>query len=542
MSTDATPIKRIGILLPSASIGFLVFYLIRPTITLTLATLLFVGLLSLSLRWPEVGTLVVLFTMYSNISVLAMRSAAAIEASAGSPDKNPRIIAVLGAMSLFLAIPLFYRMFIRKEKLIIDLGFILMLIYLTTRLASSFFSNDQPTLVSQAGDFLFEGLALYFLLNNVIWYFSVLRRAIWALLFAGSLMASVTLYQKVTHTEKNNYGGFAQADFGPKVDPEKKESIERLRASGKISAGGTNVGDVRAAGPIGGSNEYGQILLVLLPLAVLQFRTESSRTLRTFAAGATGLILGGLILTYSRGCLLAAIVVFGMMIGMGLLKPRHALVSALAAGLLITFLAPNVVTRMESLGRLKGLFSRSISSDQAPDSSAVYRYVLDVALWHVFLDHPVLGVGPGQFAKHYSSDYVNRVGVIEQSKNYMAHNLYLETLAEGGLVGSASFLSILIATMYGLWKTRSRFKQSRPEFAFVASAFFLALSGHAISSIFAHLAYQRYFYLLLALSSATIRIMHFISEKEAMDELPTHRNAIPKNKLLRLKAEDAYSE
>jgi len=70
MSTDTSPIGRIGILLPSASIGFLAFYLIRPTLTLLAATLLAVGSLAMFIRWPETGTLTVLFLLYSNIAVL----------------------------------------------------------------------------------------------------------------------------------------------------------------------------------------------------------------------------------------------------------------------------------------------------------------------------------------------------------------------------------------------------------------------------------------------------------------------------------------
>jgi putative inorganic carbon (HCO3(-)) transporter len=542
MPVDAIPIGRMGILLPCASIGFLVFYLITPSTMLAGAVLLFVGLLALSLRWPEIGTLVVLFSIYSNISVLAMRSPAAIAATAGSPDRNPRIIVVLGALSLFLAIPLLYQLFVRKEKLIFDRGFILMLAYLTVGLASSFFVRDQRTLISEIGDFLVEGLVLYFLLTNVIWDFSVLRRAIWALLVAGSLMAGFSIYQRATHTQTNIYGGFAQVDLGPKVQENEKERMERLRASGKIDSEGEIAGNSRAGGPIGGSNEYAQILLILLPLAVLQFRTESSRALRALALVSAGFISGGLILTFSRGCLLAAMVVFVMMTWTGLLKLRHALVSVLVVGLLIIILAPTVVTRMATLGRLKGLFSRSVAADQAPDSSAVLRYALDVALWHVFLDHPILGVGPGQFAKHYSITYVNRLGILEQRKNYMAHNLYLETLAEGGLIGAACFFSILAVIMYRLWKARSRFQQRRPDLAFGASALFLSLSGYAISSLFAHLAYQRYFWLLLALSSAAIRLIHRSSEQEVMDDLPVLGNLVPRNKMLRLNAEDAYSK
>jgi len=542
MSADTTPMRRLAVVLAFTSIGFLVFYLIKPTIMLTAGALLFVGLLSLSLRWPEVGTLVVLFSIYSNIGVLAMRSSGAIEASAGTVDRNPRIIVVLGVLSLFLAIPVVYQMFVRKEQLLVDRGFLLMLAYLTAGLASSFFVYDQRTLFSEVDDFLIEGLILYFLLINVVWNFSVLRRAIWALVLAGSLMAGLSIYQKVTHTENNIYGGFAQVEFGPKVRLEQQERVARMRVSGKVDSGGETVGNTRAAGPIGGSNEYAQILLVLLPLAALRFRTESSRGLRALAVVAAVLILGGLALTYSRGCLLAAIVVFGMMIWMKLLKPRHALISAGAVGLLIIVLAPTVLSRMKSLTRLGGLLSKSVAGDQAPDSSAVTRYALDLALWHVFLDHPILGVGPGQFAKHYSIDYVNRLGIIEQTRNYMAHNLYMETLAEGGVIGATCFLSILVTIMYGLWKARRLFKDENSELPLIASAFFLSLSGHAISSLFAHMAYQRYFWMLLALSSTAIRIICSSSETAAMDELSVPQDADSGNAMVHLEAEDAYSE
>jgi len=542
MWADTTPMRRLAVVLAFTSIGFLVFYLIKPTIMLTAGALLFVGLLSLALRWPEVGTLVVLFSIYSNIGVLAMRSSGAIEASAGTVDRNPRIIVVLGVLSLFLAIPVIYQMFIRKEKLLVDRGFLLMLAYLTTGLASSFFVYDQRTLFSEIGDFLVEGLILYFLLINVVWNFSVLRRAIWALVLAGSLMAGFSIYQKVMHTENDIYDGFAQVELGPKVRPEQQERVARMRVSGKVDLGGETVGNARAAGPIGGSNEYAQILLVLLPLAALRFRTEPSRGLRALAVVAAGLILGGLALTYSRGCLLAAIVVFGMMISMKLLKPRHALISAGAVGLLIMVLAPTVLSRMKSLTRLGGLLSKSVAGDQAPDSSAVTRYALDLALWHVFVDHPILGVGPGQFARHYSIDYVNRLGIIEQTRNYMAHNLYLETLAERGVIGATCFLSILATILYGLWKARTLFKDENSELPLIASAFFLSLSGYAVSSLFAHLAYQRYFWMLLALSSAAIRIIYSSSETAAMEELSVPQDAGSGNAMVHLEAQDAYSE
>src|SRR5437763_12611975 len=115
---------------------------------------------------------------------------------------------------------------------------------------------------------------------------------------------------------------------------------------------------------------------------------------------------------------------------------------------------------------------------------------LNVATWRVFLDHPLLGVGPGQFAEHHSVEYGNRVGFIEQRKTYRGHNLHLETLAETSVVGLLAFLSILVVIMHGLWKAGTRLMQTRPDLAAAATACFLCLTAYAISAIFDPLSYQ----------------------------------------------------
>jgi O-antigen ligase len=233
---------------------------------------------------------------------------------------------------------------------------------------------------------------------------------------------------------------------------------------------------------------------------------------------AGGIILGGVFLTLSRGALVAGVVVFSMMAYMRLLRPRQVFASAFAVTLLITVLAPSVWSRMLSLERLEGLFKHPPAAAKAPDSSAVRRYVLNVAAWHVFLDHPMLGVGPGEFAEHYSTVYGNRVGLVEQRKNYRGHNLYLETLAETGAIGLMCLLSVLFVIMRGLWKTRSLLKTRHLDLANAAGAFFLSLSAYLISAIFAHLSYQRYFWLLVALSSAALRIVRSHSAERPADE------------------------
>lgn len=513
MSAEATPIGRLAILLLCAGAGFLVFFLLKPTFLLLAGALLAFGFLVISARWPDMGTMAVLFLLYTNIAVLAVRPPGEMGAAAG-----PRTAVALVGMWLILSATLAYQLFVRKEKLLFDRGFMLMLLFLGACLASSLFARGEQPLGKFLGDFLLEGLVLFFLLTNVIRDSATLRRATWALLLAGALMASFSLLQKVTHTEQKTYGGFALMDRGPEHTPQEEETLQRQRAAGKIEPGGELVGQARAGGPVDASNLYAEILMVLLPFAALQFRTEASRKLRVLAVIVAGLIFGGLLLTFSRGCILAAIVVAVLMCGMGLLRFRQLLTAAAAVGLLIAVLQPTVVTRMLSLEELGTLFSGSDASDKTPDSSMVLRYELDLAAWRVFVSHPILGVGPGQFVPYYSMDYVNRVGMHQLTKGYQAHNVYFQALAETGLIGTVCFVSILTSILWGLWTEWKSSLRGHPEIALTSSAFFLSLVALSIASLFSPMTDQRYFWLMLALCSAAGRILHRRCEQQAEDE------------------------
>jgi len=508
MFSDAFAIRDTRVLSASLAAGFSIFLLLRQNALLAAGILIIMGFLALMLRWPETGTLVVLFSIYSNIGVLAMRHPTAIQVTAGSPGENPRIAVVFAVMALLLSVPLAHQLLVRKEGLIFDRGFVLMLAFLAAMLASSFFARDERMVGSRVADYLIEGLALYFVLTNVVRDIATLRRATWTLLIAGSLMGGLSIYQKVTHTADRLYGGLAQMGSEINVASSGRELARPQRSAGPISGGVGPEGDLRVAGPIGEPNRYAQILLVLIPLAVLAFRTERSPMMRALALVAASLILGGLLLTYSRGTLLAGLVLFGMMAYMRLLKPHQVLVVVLCMGVLVATFAPGVITRMATLGQMKNLLLRTGYTYRAPDSSAVHRYALNLAAWHVFLDHPIFGVGPGHFAEYYSVPYGNRIGLIETTRRYLAHNLYLETLAETGVTGLACLLAILFVIMHWLWKERRRWEHSHPEFSSVATAFFLCLFAYVISAVFEHLSYQRYFWLLVALSSAAARIVH----------------------------------
>src|ERR1051326_5493861 len=207
MFAASKTVGQVQIMLPFAVTGFVILFLAHESIALALGALLFVGILAFMLRWPDMGTLVVLFAIYSNISVLAMRSQNAVQLTAGPADKNPRVAIVLAGLCLLLIVPMVHHLFIRKEKVIFDRGFVLMSVLLVVYLVSSLFASDTRIVESQVSGYVLEGLALYFLITNVVRDVSTLRRVTWALLLAGNLMAGLSVFQKVTHTEKNIYGG-----------------------------------------------------------------------------------------------------------------------------------------------------------------------------------------------------------------------------------------------------------------------------------------------------------------------------------------------
>ncbi len=79
--------------------------------------------------------------------------------------------------------------------------------------------------------------------------------------------------------------------------------------------------------------------------------------------------------------------------------------------------------------------------------------LLRADLWRgalrITADHPLLGVGPGEFGRAYRLDrdptYVdNRLGT--------AHNFYLNTLAETGIVGAAVAIALGIALIWRWWQ------------------------------------------------------------------------------------------
>lgn len=463
-------------LVPVALIGFLLLSIFSFNPLAGVAVMMGLGLVAFSLQRSELATLAVIFAIYMNIPAVAVRY-----------HHVPKIVGA--SLGLLLFIPLIDRLIVRGEKVICDRVFVLMLLYLLVMLTSTIFARDFVLAARSMADYAFEGLVLYFLISNVVRDLPTLKRVIGAMLLAGSLMGALTIFQKATGTLNNDYGGFAQAGGVFAVG----------QSWGKLAL------QIRPNGPIGEQNRFGQLLIVLVPLASLVVLRGKTFAARAGALTAGTLIVGGVVLTYSRGAFLGLIFMITLMVFMGYIKPSRAIPVGFIAVVAFLFTGPGFIKRLQTFEQVPALLSGKSTTGQSPDESMRRRLAENLAALEVLADHPLVGVGPAHFARFYSTAYVNRIGLAAQAKGYFAHNLYLEIAANTGLLGLAAFLIIVGVLMHELWSQWRRLRWSRPNAAYYSGAFFLSCAVYLMTGVFLQLAFQRYFWLLIAVASSAAR-------------------------------------
>jgi putative inorganic carbon (hco3(-)) transporter len=481
-SIAQTPFVRTHKLLIVTLIGFLGALVIGVLATrdplLAIGGLFAVVALMVLLRWPDTATLLVIFYIYSNLGVVAIRfhGVPPVFASALFP--------------LLLAIPLVWYLLVRREKLVITPVLVLLLALGVIYTLGATFSSDITLAMPQLTDFFVEGLLLYFLLTNLIRTPQMLKRVVWVLLVSGALIGGLSLYQQVTQTFDNNYAGFAQvaSDFGTGV-----ESLQ-----GEIQ-------QPRLTGSIGEQNRYAQNMLMLVPLGLFQLWILRSTRQRVLALFLTGLIIAGGALAFSRGAAVGFVLMILIMVFMRYIK-IHQLILLIFGIAIITWVLPQYVVRLTSLNVIAAL----ASPDSGPalagaDNSVMDRASLMISAFNVFRDHPVFGVGPGM-VRYYTQEYARQVGISSLTGDYQAHNLFLGIAADAGLLGLICFLLILFLPLRDLARARKEWMVTRPDLSYLATAFSQVLVAYMVTGLFLHLSYYRFFYLMLALAVVASRV------------------------------------
>jgi len=416
---------------------------------------------------PEVATFIVIFILYSNAAVVAVTQF-------GLP-------AFFGAVvPMILVVPLGYELLIRRQIVVITPAVPWLVAFLLVQILGTLFARDMASATDELVTFLLEGIGLYLLIINVVRTPPQMRYVIWTLLAVGIFLGGLSVFQAATGTYTNPYFGFGLSDA-------------------TNDNGITVAGLHRLAGPIGERNRYAQVMLMLVPLALFQAWSEKRRILRLTAYLSAVLCSGAVILTFSRGAAVGFAMVILIMTLLRYIKPIQLfLVGLLAVGMLIA--VPQYLDRLNTLTAIVSTVTNGDSGSTA-DNSILSRATENLAALYAFADHPIIGVGPGQFSSYYRQ-YADEVAIVVKAQDREAHNLYLAMAADTGILGLACFMMILFVTLWQLAKGRRRWLGKRTDLANMCTAFSLSVVTYMTTGIFLHLSYERYFYLMMALAGA----------------------------------------
>jgi O-antigen ligase len=283
-----------------------------------------------------------------------------------------------------------------------------------------------------------------------------------------------------------------------------------FRAVLDYGRGANLVEDGRVSGAVSGifgnPNDLALNMVTFVPAALMiALSGRYTPIRRLIAAGIVVLMVATVVFTKSRagvlgmGAMLLALVVFGRKV-----RPTFT-TSALAALLLATpFLPASFWHRMATIG------NEEVDKAEFTGSAQARRLLFEEGL-KTFIDHPITGVGIGQFTNYNPPD--------RKEKWRETHNSLLQVAADLGVFGLAAFGFLIFSAVTAAHQARRLLaprRRNAPDplrrtmsehdrellYAY-ATALTAGLIGWFVCALFASVAYSWTFYYVLALLVST---------------------------------------
>lgn len=186
----------------------------------------------------------------------------------------------------------------------------------------------------------------------------------------------------------------------------------------------------RANGFYGHPMTLGGWLCIFLPLLLIEFFEKKLLKQYHWLAGLAFCICSaGLVFNATRGAWLAVAIVCGLLLIYYMLKSKRNVV---IGALFIILISVVLVNNTKFMHRLDTI------DDFDKYQSNTERILIWQSAWNMFKDHPILGVGLGQYTENYQKKYISPQA--KEPNLGHAHNNFMQMLAENGIVGFAGFI------------------------------------------------------------------------------------------------------
>ena len=282
---------------------------------------------------------------------------------------------------------------------------------------------------------------------------------------------------------------------------------------------------ISATSNMGNSNDLGAELLLVAPFLLFVALDHARNKLLRFSM--LPFVLYGLVLvlgTASRGCMIALLFVFFFALMRA--SPRQR-IAALVIGVVLGASVPFLLTGgvLNRLGSVFGGQQDTSETAESAESSAARMYLLKQSLRYTF-QHPLFGVGPGQFP-NYEGGQSRAEG--KQGQWKVTHNFMTQISSECGIPALVLMLSSLVSAMMLVGRT---YKQARTRgFTDIANACFcyqLSMIGYVGSIVFLAQAYHPYLPTMIGLAIA----MSLVAKQ--------HMSAYPIRNSMNARAQPSY--
>ena len=257
-----------------------------------------------------------------------------------------------------------------------------------------------------------------------------------------------------------NHGNSISRMLGIPVPAPKDTSSETIHHTFDVSG--------RAGSTFGGAQGLAIFIDMLIGFAVAHLLRGPTFLYRLLAVGCLAICGAGLAVAQSRGGYMGAGMV--VLIIVSLMRPRLGKAIALLAVVGVAVAALVIALWPGWDGTIASLVPGG-RADAVIDRLTIWRTAF--AVWR---DHPIFGVGLGNFRDHAMERQIDLLEPLGY-ESFHAHNTYIEILVDTGLVGLLSYLGFIVTMLVALLRRWRQVRDDRTSHAAIMTMAALGTLG-----------------------------------------------------------------
>ncbi|MDD5341319.1 MAG: O-antigen ligase family protein [Patescibacteria group bacterium] len=236
-------------------------------------------------------------------------------------------------------------------------------------------------------------------------------------------------------------------------------------------------------------NSLAEVLIALIPAALILYWYEKDVFLRNFYFLGALLMIGVNLLTLSRSGWLAVLLELFIILAFKFKETTRRFFTSYVFYLMLVLVAP-IVYLMYQLATSNIIVTSNLSRFK----------LIEIALY-MFKQYPLFGYGAGTFV-----DFVNQTVwyIVEYGNPLDAHGFIFKTLAETGIFGTVSFLALLTLILYKLYAAYNKYKNS--QYAWLLLGMLAMIFGCVVFQLFSTNYYLARLWLPIGLGLAAVKL------------------------------------